>query len=649
MELAPIKDVNEQTEDELKLVAHVRSKVEESRASANRIAHEGIWMTNIAYLCGYNNLKYNTVARKFEPVNRTAPYVGKPGLSVNKILPTVQNRLARLCKNPPKYDVRPESNDQDDKDAARLSLQVLQALWDKAGLDQKRIGLYMWAMQCGHSYMKVCWDDTLGPEMPDPDGGISYAGDIRVDTVSAFEIFPDPLAKSWDEAKRSWIIQAKVRKLDYFKAHYPDRGEAVKEEETWLLSNQYEQRINSLNVRGPSSGGTEAMKNSAVELIKYEARSSKYPQGRMIVTASGVLLRNDPLPVGEIPFEKFDDVMIAGKYYPESIITHLVPIQDAYNDTVRRRSEWTRKLLAGKYHAFRGTNLSAEALNDQNGEVIFSDVVPSAPDGGRPTPMQIPMIPQYAYLEEERLEKMIDDIAGISQVSRGELPAAGIPAIGMQLLTEQDDTRIGVETEQHEHAWAGTLSLVLKYVGKYYKTARKLKVTGKSGQYLVNEIEGGMLREHSDVIVIRGSTLPGSKTLRRQEILNAWQQGLLGDPADPKVREKVLEQLEFGDVAEMWESTSLVSHQIKRGIDQIELGEKVEVSEFDNHPVWINKLNDYRVSDKFLSLPPEGKEALMLCLETHVQYMVEMTTPPQGPPPLSAPQVEPPPGAEGAA
>lgn len=609
-------------------------------------------MTNIAYLSGYNNVKYNTVARKFEPINRAAAYVGRQGsLSVNKVLSTVQNRLARLCKNPPKYDVRPESNEQDDKDAARLALETLQGLWDKCDLGQKRILLEMWVMQCGHAYAKACWDPTLGKELPDPSGrGITYEGDLRVDIVSAFEVYPDELAKSFDEVLRSSLTQAKVRKLDYFRSQYPDRGAAVKEEECWLLSAQYEQRVNTMNVRGPSNAGTEQMKNSAIELVRYEARSQKYPNGRMIVVANGVVLRDDELPVGEIPFAKFDDILVAGKYYAESVITHCIPIQDAFNETVRRRADWTRKLLAGKYHAFRGTNLSQESLNDQSGEVLFSDPVPSAPDGGRPLPMQVPMIPQYAYLEEERLEKMFNDISGISEVSRGQLPAAGIPAIGMQLLTEQDDTRIGIETEQHEHAWARTLSLMLKYVGKYYKTPRKLKLAGRMGQYNVKEVTGDMLKGASDVIVIRGSTLPGSKSLRRQEILNAWQMGILGNPTDEKVRQQVAEMLEFGDVAEMWERNSLINNQIKRGIELIEKGVEVEVSEFDNHPMWILKLDDYRISDKFLTLSPQGQEALMLCLEKHLQYMVDMTTPPAGPPPLTAPKVdqqqfEPPPEA----
>lgn len=57
----------DQSKEEIELVNFVRSQVEEVRASASRIAHEGIWMTNIAALLGYNGVTYNTVSRQFTP------------------------------------------------------------------------------------------------------------------------------------------------------------------------------------------------------------------------------------------------------------------------------------------------------------------------------------------------------------------------------------------------------------------------------------------------------------------------------------------------------------------------------------------------------------------------------------------------------
>ncbi len=609
-------------------------------------------MTNIAYLLGYDGLTYNTTTRSFQPVNRASSYLKKNRIHVNKILPTIQNRLARLCKNPPTYDVRPESNSTEDKEAARLSLQTLETMWDKLSINKKRIFLYMWMQQCGHAWGKIYWDVTAGDRMPDTedeedelgedldDDGevgeevesktpeISYQGDVKFEVVSPFEIFPDPAAKTDDDVLETWLIQAKVRKLDYFKANYK-KGHLVREEGTWLLSAQYEQRINSLNNRGPSNSGHEASKNSAIELVKYEARSSKYPNGRMIVTANGILLEDKELPIGEIPYAKFDDTIIAGKLYSESVITHLRPLQDNYNEAKRRTSEWMKRLLAGKYKAARGSELAQESMNDESGEIVYYTPVPNVPGG--PEPIMVPPLPNWALNLQKQDVEDINDISGISEVSRGTLPSASIPAIGMQLLTEQDDTRIGVMTEQHEYAWARIGSLILKYIEKFYILPRKLKMSGPDLAYTVKEVCGDDLKGNTDVMVIRGSTLPGSKTLNRQDIMNVYNSGLLGDTKDPKVREKTLDLLEFGDVTGVWEDQALDKNQVKRVMDALEKGLPVNISEFDNHVIWLLELNKYRKSDKWDTLPPPIQAHFINTMEGCLQALIKMNAPPPNP------------------
>jgi hypothetical protein len=608
------------------LVEFVRKKIEEVRRNSVRVSHEGIWMTNIAYLCGINNVYYDTSARQYRNVDRGVGYLPRNRFHINKILPTIQNRLARLTKSRPKYQVRPQSNDQEDKDSSRLAEQVLDMIWEKEEIAQKQIDLFMWLQQCGHSYLKTSWDPTLGKLITDPmTGAVDYEGDIRIDVVSAFEVFPDPLAKNFRDV--SWIVQAKVRKLDYFKLNYPEKGDQVKEEDTWLLSSQYENRINSLTANTPSSAGTQQnIKNTAIEMVLYERRSQKYPEGRMIVCANGVLLEDKPLPCGEIPFIKFDDIIVGGKYYSESIITHLRPIQDQYNRVMTKRAQWISKLLAGKYIAARGSELIEEALNDQSGEVIYHTPVPN---GEPPTALQIPQIPSYAYKEEESLEAQFNDVSGINEVSRGQSPGQGITAaIALQYLSEQDDTRIGIMSRRHELGMARFGRLILLYIEKFYQTPRLLKIAGQNMEYLVKEFQGADLKGNTDVTVVEGSTLPGSITAKRDLILQLRREGLLGDPSDPKANEKVLKFIEYGDVADIWEDHSVDMAQIKRSIDTIEAGEMPDApNELDNNELHIQEKNRLRKTDKFHSLSPLSQELLLQDIEARLQLIIQRDNP----------------------
>ena len=643
--------VDDQKQDEKNLAGFVRKKVEESRANANRVAHEGIWMTNIAYLMGFDSIYYDTQTRQYMPLARAGQFLSRNRVHENILLPMAQNRLARMCKVPPRFDTLPNSPSEEDKEAALLSLDILADLWHRQEINKKRLSLGMWLQQCGHAYLKVTYDKDKGEVMNDPETNeyVGKKGEVRVDVVSAFEVFPDPLAKDLSEDECAWVIHAKIRSIDYFKTHY-ERGNLVKPETPWLLSLQYEARVNSVNVFGPgSSGDLEGnAKNIAVELSYYERPSEKHPKGRHVITANGVLLKDDELMGGMYPFAKFDDILIGGKYYSECCTTHARPLQDQYNKTLSRRAEWVNKMLAGKWIAARPHGLMKEAINDRNGEVIEYDPLPN---GSEPKAADIPTIPEYAYKETDELKAGIASIYGLSEVARG-IVQPSMPAIGMQLILEQDETRIGIETEQHEHAYARIGTIALKYIEECYEHEHKLYKKDDFGGNQVKYYKGADMKGNTSCLVIRGSTVPTSKSLRRQEIMNTYQQGLLGNPVDPAVRQHVMQLMEFGDNTGMWRKYSATMKQIKKTIKEIETGvitliEKPApvpgadpvrelappVSEFDNHVLFVQELDDYRISEKYDALDVEKKEVLLAVMNAHVEWQARMSNPAVAMPP----------------
>lgn len=643
-ELTEIKNPSEQPQEEIDLVAHIKEKIQTVRTSGSRVAQEGIWMTNYAYLMGYDSVYYDTSARQFRATGMGTRTINRNRLFVNKILPTCQRRQARLTKNPPKWEIKPDNSSEQAKVQARFEKNLLEYYLDKERVLEKRQDMMMGLMQCGHYYMGVSWNDEKGEFLTKKKESINamtneaateleaeieyeYEGDVDVEVIAPFEIFVDPLATNLDEAK--WAIRAKVRKIDYFRSRYPDRGHLVKEEGAWLLSAQYEMRIQSMTGQGPAQTGIETqMRHAAIEVIYWEKPSKQYPKGRQVISANGVLLEDKDLPCGyEFPIVKFDDVPITGKYYSEAIVTHLRPIQDQYNRLITKRAEWTNRLLAGKYIAARGTELMQEAMTDQSGEIVYYTPVPGAVNAGAPTQMNIPVMPQYAYAEEDKLNAMFYDIAGEGEISRGILPAAGIPAIGMQLLLEQDETRTSTVTAQHEYALAKVSKIILTYLEKYVTNERLLKIADPHSQYITKTWTGADLSSKHDVIVIRGSTAPQSLAVKRNEIMNLWQQGLLGNPADMQVRQSVLQKLEFGDVSGIWQDQSVDMAQIKKTMELIEMNVIPEVNELDNHALHIQEKNRFRKTDAFDQWDANKQSILLADIEAHVKWLMKLTAP----------------------
>lgn len=622
--LAPLENVQEQDPEERKLAAFVKDKINLLRQSNSRIVQEGVYLSNVAYLLGFSGVFYDTSYRQFRNVDPKRRLT-RNRFKVNKILPSAQNKLARLTKSPPKYDVRPNSNTQEDKDSARLGLEILDNVFDKQRFTEKRQDLHMSSMQGGVSYVHIQWDPSLGKPMVDPNTNefVGYEGDVRIDVLNCLEVFIDPLAKSIDDAE--YVIKAKVRKLEYFKTKYPERGGAVKEEDAWLLSSMYDLRSNALTTVGISSASTtDQMKHSAIEIVYYEKRCKDYPNGRMIVMASGVLLEDKDLPIGQFDIVKFDDIMIGSRYNSEACITHARPIQDQYNLTREKMANWIKANLGGKYIAAKGHGLIQEAINNSDAEVVEYNPVPNASE---PKAMDIPQIPPYAYKDLDKLDQEFDNIFGINEISRGIMPTAGMPASGMAFLQEQDETRIGVQASRNEIGYAKVGENILRYVGKYYEMPRMLKTSGEGLEYAVKEFMGKDLNDNFDVIVIPGSTVPNNKVLKRQDILNLYQMGLLGDPQDENLRAKVLDSMEFGDLSETWQEQSLDFAQVQLAIKAIENNEQPEFNEFDNHQVHLRKMNSYRKTDKFRALDPPKQQAFMHQMELHLTALTNLNNP----------------------
>src|SRR5688572_12795838 len=167
-----LHDPADQPKEYQDLVSYVKNWVEEQRTDAARVAHEGIWMTNIAYILGYDNIFYDPSTRQFRTLqanNGSPTFVKRGRTRENVILPACQKRAARMTKSPPKYDVRPNSMSEDDKEAARLGIEIIDGVFDRQKVLAKRQILVMWLQQCGHAYVGVSYDPDLGEPLYDPD------------------------------------------------------------------------------------------------------------------------------------------------------------------------------------------------------------------------------------------------------------------------------------------------------------------------------------------------------------------------------------------------------------------------------------------------------------------------------------------------
>ena len=104
--------------------------------------------------------------------------------------------------------------------------------------------------------------------------------------------------------------------------------------------------------------------------------------------------------------------------------------------------------------------------------------------------------------------------------------------------------------------------------------------------------------------------------------------------------------MEFGDTSGLWTDYAADIAQIKRTIKDIESGVirlvpdetggpgvpvtmelDPPVSKYDNHVLFIQKLNEYRKSEKYEMLDVDKKEVLQSVMDAHTEWIARMTNP----------------------
>jgi len=214
------------------------------QAKTARVVQEPDWMLNRAFFAGLQWVMYagGRVARpKIDPRRQL--------VTDNRITPVITSRVSRKTKNRPMFSATPQTADDSAIDAARVAERVLENDWVELKLQNKLFAALLWADICANGFLKVFWDKSKGEKtqyLAGPDGPLMNPsdgtplkpdeidllppemladpefmnqvrteeiaqGDVVVEVMSVFEMYPDPLATSMEDIE--WMIEEKVRCL----------------------------------------------------------------------------------------------------------------------------------------------------------------------------------------------------------------------------------------------------------------------------------------------------------------------------------------------------------------------------------------------------------------------------------------------------
>lgn len=571
------------------------------RRQEERRTFEAQWQLNLNFLMGN---QYCSIGANKEIEDYDKQYFWQEREVYNHIAPMLEARMAKLSRVRPTMTVVPASSEDQDLKLARLSKNIINSAYHKMNINEIIFQATKWSEVCGSSFYKIMWNQRGGKNITKKyDGKDLYEGEIEIVAVPPFEIFPDSSCSENIEECNS-IIHAKAYNVETIKNIW---GIDVEGEDINVFSLENTQVLGGLGYVGSASKIVNVVKqNQAVVIERYEAPSIKCPTGRLVIVCNDKLLYIGELPYINLPdnkrgspFVKQTAIENAGCFWGTSIIERTIPVQRAYNAVKNRKHEFLNRLSMGVLTVEDGSvdteNLEEEGLSP--GKVLVY-----RQGSNPPSVMNTTRVPIDFTYEEERLLNEFTLISGVSDLMKNTTSiGANTSGVALQLLIEQDDTRISSTAENIRMAVKEVASQILRLYKQFASTTRLLKISGTNGEVETFYWEGSDI--NSDDIIFETENEIGETLAQKRsmvfELLNA---GLLHDENGKltnSMRVKALELLGFG----VWESgVDINSLQTKKaGKENIEImrGTKVVVEDFDDHSLHINEHISFLLSEEF--------------------------------------------------
>ena len=609
-----------------------------SRREARR-SLEAQWQLNINYMMGnqYSYIASNGAVREDEK-----QYFWQEKEVFNHIAPVIENRISKITSNTPSVTVVPASMEEADFESAKLSKQILSSVANRLNLIDIEKTATTWSELCGTAFYKVVWNTNSGKMVAtDENGNKIKEGDVEIEVVSPFEIFPDNLSCERLEDMKS-IIHARAVDVDQVRSQW---GVDVDPEDVHAFS--LDSTSNNVGGLGYNAHINKVanieLGHHCVVIERYIRPDKSLPNGRLTIVAGGKLLfdgelpyLNDELNGRTFPFVKQISNYMPGCFFGVSVVDRLIPLQRAYNAVRNRKHEYFNRTVMNVL-AVEDGSVDTDALEVEG--LSPGKVLVYRQGSKMPEIMQNPKSVLDFDAEEERLLSEFKIISGVSDMMTSSVAQyTNMSGVALELLAEQDNARLSTSIDSTRLAIKTVAKYILRLYKQYAVLPRLLKICGTNGGVEMHYWNQNEICS-DDVVFDTSTDASESLAQRRTMLFDLINKGLLYDEEgkfSQTMRKRCLDLLGFG----MWEnSVDLCALQINHAKEEniaITKGEQIELLPIDDHKLHIDQHIAYLLSGELkdkenkmnkklhrkLKRPKEQKKkSLIYCLSKSVKLM----------------------------
>lgn len=580
------------------------------------------WNLNLNYLSGN---QYCEISPSGDVLEEESYYYWQNRNVYNHIAPIMETRLAKLSRVRPDMSVRAAGSEDSDLKAAKIASDILKATSGRIDLDAVINKATLWSETLGTSFYKVMWNGEKGKAVGEVEGSKVKEGDVDVIAVSPFEIFPDSLFKEEISDLKS-IIHARAMDVNDIYAVYGVEVEG-KDIDVFSLSPV------TKGVPYKQTKITNGIIHKAELVIeRYEKPCKKYPEGRVVTVAGDKVLNVSALPyvngvdeTREFPFIKQTSIKQAGMFFGTSIIERIIPLQRAYNAVKNRKHEFLNRISMGVI-AVEDGSIDTDDLTEEG--LSPGKVIVYRQGANPPQMMSTGSVPVDFSYEEERLENEFITISGVSEISRNsKVPTTATSGVALQLLIEQDETRLSETAENIRLAIKLMAKQIIRLFKQFAKNTRIMKIAGEGRKAEIFYYNSSDLNS-DDVVFDTENELNSTPAQKKNSVFELLNSGILTDKdgrLSARTKAKILDMLGYGSFENAQDLTSL--HLNKAGEENLKFDEgEVVVDEYDDHELHISEHTRYLLSGEISGADKEKtKKNAVKHLREHKKIKEEQT------------------------
>jgi len=532
----------------------------------------------------------------------------------NRCFSVVESALPIITDSRPKAELAPR--DQDDIDPVRMLKRVYDDKWDSLGLEMLTTLVVKDMLIFGDGFLKVWFDYTLSDGLGDIRVSHVNPDYVYIDPESKHPLLDDAKYVIYHARTPLSLIKMrypdKAAKLDAqmigtlgivrhdmagepaqdnvsehgtiayesgdtapteYTTYRTDRGVDGQVDkvqpyltEIWVDDLSIE-KVDSTYILFHDDGSDvefsqEALVNAETSGREFEIVSGDtigkatfkrtYPYGRIITVCENVLLRDDPSPYehGRCPYVRFFDYPIPHTNQALGEMEQIIPLQKELNKRKSQVIDYFNVCINPPIVIDRSAGLNTQKMTNRPGQIW-----PVNGNTDKVKWLVPPPIPAAAFQHIDQIQKDIDTVSGIHDVTQGRNPTGITAGIAIESLQEAAQTRLRLKSRFVEYSHKRMAELMISIIWQYYQEPRTIRwksnVPKIDYEYeRVNfkdvELKGGL----PDVIVKPGSTLPVNKSVMRSQAVQLAQTPM-ADGSPILDRRGVLETFEWPNLEEI--------------------------------------------------------------------------------------------------